>query len=792
MTIVEPSRSRPRAATPSASAPTDATAAERAPLGPTLALTIVFAAACFMVAMWVVESISTPHRLPPPLGTENQPAESALFTIAFVVILPAALIAVPRLADSIAAGPNGRALSVLAALLTAAFVGSIPLIRALPGGGGLAEAMGAAAIWLGLAGALLTRARQPRPWRPLLRAVDWTAPLWVLNGALALGALLPFADLHSIDPIAVGVGLVVVATVLLLHARRVRARPLARRWGAAIDAAILLVIVLAVPDLDVMQPEGSGSAFLKAFKRTVIQYHQDYVLGPVNAVLHGGAMLVDAASQYGVGLPYFTAGWFKLAPIGYGTFGFLDGLLFAFFYAAAYCVLRLAGTRRALAAAALAVAVVVLIYNLLYPVGSLPAQHGPLRFGLPMGVILAAACGARWPARAKAARVAQLATVGLASIWALEAFAATLVTFAAIVCFAAWMSPGGERLALLGRRAAGAVVACVVAHGALVIGTLVYAGELPDYGWYLAFLHAFVVGNVGEFTFDFAHWSPGLAVGLAYAAAAAAFVLVVRRRPAVAARERVGMIVLAGTIAYGIALYSYFVDRSAPHILPYVCLPAVVAGTLWLSLLLRGALGGSAAARRGGLAFALLLSVLVVGVAWSSVDGRFSRSALGHVVPGGESTGAALHRLWHMPPVDTRSPGGEALLTRYFGGAERVLSVMPSDLETEILIRSGRVNKLPLSFPVEDSFIPGEYLPRLGRTVARLRPGERLLTQVSVVRLFHEFAARPSHDPLVDPRARIGLAPLQAWVIERLAERFDLKVVHRDAAGFVVAVLEPR
>src|SRR5205823_4817414 len=98
----------------------------------------------------------------------------------------------------------------------------------------------------------------------------------------------------------------------------------------------------------------------------------------------------------------------------------------------------------------------------------------------------------------------------------------------------------------------------------------------PDYGWYLAFLHAFVVGNVGDFTFDFAHWSPGLVVGVAYAAAAAAFVLVIRRLPAVVARERVAMTALSGTIACGIALYSYFVDRSAPHILPYVCLPAIM------------------------------------------------------------------------------------------------------------------------------------------------------------------------------------------------------------------------
>src|SRR4029453_10973224 len=104
-------------------------------------------------------------------------------------------------------------------------------------------------------------------------------------------------------------------------------------------------------------------------------------------LLHGGAMLVDTASQYGVGVIYFLAGWFQLVPIGYGTLGVLGGILFACVYAAGYSVLRMAGVGRLLAATALAVAVVVLIYNLVFPVGALPAQHGPLRFGLPMLVV---------------------------------------------------------------------------------------------------------------------------------------------------------------------------------------------------------------------------------------------------------------------------------------------------------------------------------------------------------------------------------------------------------------------
>ena len=40
-------------------------------------------------------------------ATQRQGAESALYLAAFAVILPLALVAVPRLANAIAAGPNG-------------------------------------------------------------------------------------------------------------------------------------------------------------------------------------------------------------------------------------------------------------------------------------------------------------------------------------------------------------------------------------------------------------------------------------------------------------------------------------------------------------------------------------------------------------------------------------------------------------------------------------------------------------------------------------------------------------
>ncbi len=70
------------------------------------------------------------------------------------------------------------------------------------------------------------------------------------------------------------------------------------------------------------------------------------------------------------------------------------------------------------------------------------------------------------------ALAAQILAVALSSVWALEAFAYTAATFAAIACFRAWALPRGGRLASLVRTGAVAVAACAAAHLLLAAATL--------------------------------------------------------------------------------------------------------------------------------------------------------------------------------------------------------------------------------------------------------------------------------------------------------------------------------
>ena len=210
---------------------------------------------------------------------------------------------------------------------------------------------------------------------------------------------------------------------------------------------MVALLLLAVPDLVIFRPEDAPGSGPVSVETAIIVLHQNLLLGPANQVLGGAPLLIDTASQYGVGDVYAIAGWFLLAPIGYGTFGLLDGIWTAAWFLGGYGLLRIAGATRMLAVCALGIAVVALVFNLTYSVGALP-QYGPLRFGFPLAAILAVVAAERWPRHARAAQLAALAVAGASALWSLEALAYTTAVLAALTAMRAWLARAARPPAL--------------------------------------------------------------------------------------------------------------------------------------------------------------------------------------------------------------------------------------------------------------------------------------------------------------------------------------------------------
>jgi len=349
---------------------------------------------------------------------------------------------------------------------------------------------------------------------------------------------------------------------------------------------------------------------------------------------------------------------------------------------------------------------------------------------------------------------------------------------AALSAFAAWEAPRPERRGLLLRRAAWAGVACVVAHLALVALTLILRGELPDWGQYVAYLDAFLFGRLGELTYDITPWRAGFAVGFGYFLAALALVLTLRRRPELVVTNRVRFTALTGVTAYGIVLFSYFVDRSTLLVLPYVCLPLLLAGALWLDFVRRRE--ANRAPARAATALAIGLATVVAAAAAPQFTDRLKTSALGHLVPGGRQPGDSLDRLVDLPPLDSRAPTVQSLLDETQPGEGRVAMIVSPDLATEVMIRSERATSLALVYPWGDSFIADQRAPGIRDAVADLQPGDRLVLDDAALGAFRQLQREPGRDPIADPTTLGPLAPVQELALQEIGRRFDLRTLRRD------------
>ncbi len=265
---------------------------------------VVLAYAGFLAAMSALLLVDHPAPIPGLPLRQNQDAETLLYLGTFVVILPLALRFGSGAADRIAAGPNGPVLRVLVALLAAGLALAVLAVKAtglFPWGDTIGVALVAALAWWVAAALAIRRALGPLPWHGLSRLAGAEAAIWGVCAVLSFAVLLCLTDLSSVSPLGAVLGAAVVTGVVAAH-ERLAPPLLGRRRRIAIDLVLLGLILLAVPDLLVARPEQAPGSLPISLETSIIQFHQNFLLGPANEVLAGRPMLIDTASQYGVGL----------------------------------------------------------------------------------------------------------------------------------------------------------------------------------------------------------------------------------------------------------------------------------------------------------------------------------------------------------------------------------------------------------------------------------------------------------------------------------------------------------
>ncbi|MCB0828647.1 MAG: hypothetical protein KDB62_07570 [Solirubrobacterales bacterium] len=755
-------------------------------------LATCFAVAIFTVAMPIVLMNTEYTVLQAPLAPHKQGAETALYLFAILVVTPVSYLLARWVAGRIRSGSNGECLTGLASALAVPLGFGLLLVRhsaSLPWGDGIKATLALGLVWSVIAAATLFAAMRSHDWTPARFFVSARVPLGAAAAAAAAAAILSVVELGHLDLPFLIAALAASGLIIWAYARN-RPRPVPGRWGIGIDILIILLIALAVPDMLIYEP-GSGD-FAVAFRNYVTQFHQSLFVGAASQILDGSALLVDTVSQYGIGSVYLVAAFFEIAPIGYLTLGFFEGILSAIMFAIAYGILRIAGIARTLAAAAMAVAVITLAWGLEYPIGAL-LQHGAIRFGLPVLLIAPVVAGARWPQSWPAMRLVALAVVGVSSIWALEGFIYVSATAAGLIAIGATWVPAASRLRWLVMACASVVAAWVAAQVLFALITLAATGSLPDWGLYLTYLREFLAGDIGDLTYDISPWSPSLAVFGSYVVSAILIAFLTGSRRDFTGARRPAFLALTGLTAYGMALFSYFDNRSLDHVLTYVCLPALMILTIWLGLALDRSVGLSGRTRIAALSSGLALAALTLASVWPAAGDRGQNSLLAYSLPGGESVRDGLHRIWNPPPIRRSAASGQRLIERFFPNTGAVPVVTEPDLDNEILARAGRANQLRITDAKEASWVPGPHRPEIREAAESLEAGDRMLVDADAI----AAVRRLSRDPeaaLAEPEPiaeETGLQTIQVEALAWISRNYRLKPVESSPDGLTVVELEP-
>jgi hypothetical protein len=186
-----------------------------------------------------------------------------------------------------------------------------------------------------------------------------------------------------------------------------------------------------------------------------------------------------------------------------------------------------------------------------------------------------------------------------------------------------------------------------------------------------------------------------------------------------------------------------------------------------------------------------LAGVLVLAGAWPGVRDKLPRTAIAHLVPGGPSFAADWSSMWDSPPIDPRAVAAQALIERNIPGDEALVLTEP-DLGMEALMRSGRANVLPSSYPPNDEVDLPRSLPPVEDAVAGLEPGTLILTQAPPGPGEAPSKALEYQQLYGQTPAGSRLGPLAQAALDRIEERFRLVPVAKGPDGLAVVRLEPR
>jgi hypothetical protein len=510
--------------------------------------------------------------------------------------------------------------------------------------------------------------------------------------------------------------------------------------------------------------------------------HQSFYLGPTNRILHGGTMLVDTFCQYGVLVIYFLAALIRagLIPLTYHGLSLAIAVLMMLQFVLVYLLLRALLCRRLYAILLIALCLLLSLFGTLGTAQAYPSI-GPLRFGLAYALLSIVFLRDQYPRLRRAGRILELALVGIASLWSVETLIYALFAYVGICVFESFQAADavGQSLRRLLGRLALLALALAASQAAFAGWTYQRTGTWPQWGVYLGFISTYTVGGLGAELIE--PWSPWIfPIGIYFASLMVfAFRYFVRGKVGDSPQEKL----IFGLTLFGIAQYTYYVDRSHPNALYHIAIPGVMIGGYWLVRLM-GSDDLPVAVRRGA-RFSFFAAIALIAVAtFPSFSAKYQQNQTGFRIAWrsvlsvlGRGTAqrfwAGEIKLVFSPSPDPQVPEAVALLEKYTPGQTDATVLLSSATTTEVLMASGRVHHFPINDVVEDWVSPA-VMTRILESPTGLHPNDVILLV---------------DDPVFYRDQAYG--ELELGLVAKICREFTLQELDRTAHGVAAFRLQP-
>jgi hypothetical protein len=537
-----------------------------------------------------------------------------------------------------------------------------------------------------------------------------------------------------------------------------------RYIALGIDILVILLIVLA--------------CFDPAF--TIDKHSQDFYLGPVNRILHGGTMLVDTFSQYGVLVIYFLALLVKtgLISLSYQGLSLAIALLMMLQFIVLYGLLIALTKNRYYAVFILMLTLLLNVFSSLGIVQSFPST-GPLRFGLAYLILATVLFRRHFPRFHTTGLLLEAGLIGLASVWSFETFVYTSFLYVGICLFDTLGRPVDirKKLQSLAYRVIWMFIAILLFQSFFAFCTYVRSGSLPNWSVYFEFIRTYSVDTFGTILIE--PWSPWIFPVAIYFVSFMTFVfryLFLKEFDTSVESE-----LAFGLTFFGIAQYTYFLARSHPNNLFLISIPAIMVAGYWFVLTVRNLPSLHAITRfvfytSASLAVLIALpsfvSKLEHNTGYPMLFGNIGLLISGRELDlGGQSL--AIEKAYRADVAPPVVEDAVDLVRKYMPAQEDAVVFLEPQYTTETLILAGRTNRFPISEPVEDT-LSVSLTEHIVQYSHGLKTNDVIVMAGSTDVFQHPF---PSY-------------ALQIRLLSRLCGEFSLKEVERQ--GDVIAVrLEP-